>query len=288
MPKKPIQKSIFELERRVDISEKISDIEFQLRDNKITCKDHHSRTIMSLINQAMQTWPYREGNSGISSYLDKKGIQFDSDEHRTIDDIYYTLELYLNLLYWAPEHERRRSVTIEFEFSGQTLEENLKQYIENIEFVLEQCNLAVRKRTADKRFPQYVITKRDADVDATIEVAPEISEILLSYLDIRNSKDIAFKKKAIRDIADYLEPKRKEYSSTSYSSLCDSLFYGFNSFGIRHNNKNQQKLPKAKFIDLCDKLFYMSLHLIQSDRVKLLKAEIDSYKSVSKCPNGQC
>lgn len=280
MQKRSKQKTIFDLERRMDPFEEIEDIQIHLENTQVACKSYESLTVMALINRAIQTWPYREGDSTISAYLDKRGIKFDlkSDEGVSIDDVYYTLELYLNLLYWAPEYDRNRVTLTEFDFGGTSLRESLQQYIEDIVYFFEQCNMTVRKRKGKKDFPQYVVTKRDAAVDATIEQAPEISEILLSYLDIRNAKDEEFKKKAIRDIADYLEPKRKYYNGTAYKGLCESLFYAFNTFDIRHNNEKQKKLRKPQRMELYDKLFQMSLHLIQSEQIKEYKDQIDGYK----------
>lgn len=41
-----------------------------------------------------------------------------------------------------------------------------------------------------KDYIQYIITKRDAGVDAVLEQAPELSETLLEYLDLRNADAI--------------------------------------------------------------------------------------------------
>ena len=62
-------------------------------------------------------------------------------------------------------------------------------FLQNIAALLEKCNWTVREKKM-KDYIQYIITKRDAGVDAVLEQAPELSETLLEYLDLRNADAI--------------------------------------------------------------------------------------------------
>lgn len=154
-----------------------------------------------------------------------------------------------------------------------------ERFIENIEYILEQNNMAVREVVSDCQV-QYRIYKRSAHVDAVLECAPELSEVLLSYLDIRNSKDEQFKKYTLKALADYLEPNRRNYNGTAYKGLCDDVFTVFNKCNIRHNDKNQIKLPKKKRMELYDSTFKMCLHLLQMQEVNDYKLKVEEIKQL--------
>ena len=273
------RKSIFDLERRSSLVEDFNNLCDDFKRKKIQ-KDY---TIMSLIEESICDWEFREGAGNIDLYLDNKQININSSKRSpyTKDEkIIFTLELYINLLKWAPRHiEKKKTILDSLNFGQIPLENVLNPYIENIIFILEQINMTVRKRELSNGSYQYVVTKRDADVDATLESAPEIAEVLLSYLDIRYSRDLVFKKNALANIAGYLEPKKNDYKSTEYYGLCKSLFFAFNSFGIRHNDDKQIQLGEDEQMDIYDKIFRMAVHLIQASQVKEFNEIIDSYRT---------
>ena len=140
-------------------------------------------------------------------------------------------------------------------------------------------NMRVRKITM-KGTPQYVISKRDAQVDAVIEAVPELSEVLLSYLDVRNRNDEDAKKAVLKAIADYLEQRRKDnyYKGTEYNSLCEDLFTVFNNASIRHQNKQQWKLKTSARITLYDQTFKAAIHLLQKEDVDAFQAAVKDVK----------
>lgn len=281
MVKKGFRKSIFDLESRVDLVEELHDLREDMKNTIVSCNEVKSKAVISILDESITDWPYREGSSSIHLYMRKRlyseypRLLFPEDENA----VFY-FELYLNLLHWAPEHYNGKPDPFDLILKNPPLEESLKRFIENITFVLEKCNMNVREDKVNA-FPQYIITKRDAQVDTTIDIVPELSEVLLSYLDIRNQHDEVFKKNAIKTIADYLEPKRKTFKGTGYSGLCDYVFYAFNRLGIRHNNKEQVTLKKSERMKLYDVLFRMTMHLIQKEKMDECMSFIEAIKTGS-------
>ena len=279
MNKHLTRKSIFDIERRNNFIEDFKNLCEDFKTKKI----RNNFTIMTLIEESICDWEFREGAGSISLYLDNKQININSSKRSPYtkeEKVIFTLELYINLLKWAPRHlENRKTFLDSINFGQIPLESELRPYIENILFILEQRNMTVREVKLNNGSLQYIVTKRDADVDATLEVAPELSEVLLSYLDVRNSHDVNFKRTALGIIAGNLEQKRNYYKETEYKGLSESLFFVFNRFGIRHNDKKQIKLSESEQIEIYDKAFRMAIHLIQASQVKEFKQIIDSYKS---------
>ena len=238
------RKNIFELERRTDL---VSDFRFTVTDlekTNVITKSLGNMSLKQLINDCIKTWPYRQGASSIPSYASAKGFDiYDIDDET---DILYNYELFLNLLHWAPTYDRNRADMLSFDDSS-TIVEECARCIENIEYKLEMVNMRVREITTGET-PQYVISKRDANVDVVIEAVPELAEALLSYLDVRNRNDENAKKAVLKAIADYLEQKRKDkcYQGTEYNRLCENLFAVFNNATIRHKNSQQWKLKKPE------------------------------------------
>lgn len=284
----PLRKTIFELECRSDL---VSDFTITVTDldtTKVTTKALGSIYLKQLLNECIKTWPYRQGASSISSYASAKRFNvFDTDKEA---DILYSYELFLNLLHWAPTYDANRADILSFSDSS-TVHEECARCIENIEYKLEMINLRVRKITTGKT-PQYVISKRDAQVDSVIEAVPELSEVLLSYLDVRNRNDEEAKKAILKAIADHLEQKRKDkcYQGTEYSRLCENLFIVFNNASIRHKNSQQWKLKKPERMRLYDQTFKAAIHLMQMEDVRdfndtvsdLKKKQTESAKSQSQ------
>ena len=276
--KTSMRKSIFDLECRVDFGEEFKDIIGDLQNSKISV-GLRTTAVFAALEESIKDWPYRSGSSSILSYMKKRLYGSNSKQLFSDEEIaLYYLELYINLLHWVPKHYDMMADPYDLHIGGLPISASLDRFIEDISFILEQCNMRVRE-VQSPVFPKYVITKRDADVDATIDVAPELSEVLLSYLDIRNAKDEEFKKSAIKIIADYLEPKRHSFDGTGYKGLCDDVFYAFNGISVRHNNAKQVSLKKADRMKLYDALFRMSLHLIQKERMDEYRGFIKEIKN---------
>lgn len=277
-----LRKTIFELERRTDL---VSDFRFTVVDlemTNVTTKSLGSMSLKQLLNECIRTWPYRQGANSIFSYASAKG--FDIFETEDEEYILYNYELLLNLLHWAPTYDRNRADMLSFDDSS-TIVEECARCIDNIEYNLEMVNMRVRSIDIGKT-PQYVISKRDANVDAAIEAVPELSETLLSYLDIRNRNDEDAKKTVLKAIADYLEDRHKSkfYRGTTYASLEDNLFTVFNRAGIRHGDKKQWSLRKPARMKLYDQTFKAAIHLLQMEDMKEFNDTVSALKQQEK-PN---
>ena len=270
------RKTIFDLERRNDL---VSDFKFTVDDlekTTVTTKSFSSLSMKQLLNDCIKTWPYRQGANSIPSYASAKGFEVFDTENET--DILYNYELFLNLLHWAPTYDINRADILDFNDSS-TVREECFRCIENIEYKLEMVNMRVRE-IAKGETSQYVISKRDANVDAVIEVVPELSEALLSYLDVRNQNDEDAKKAILKVIADCLEQKRKDkcYQGTEYNRLCENLFAVFNNASIRHKNSQQWKLKKSERMKLYDQTFKAAIHLMQMEDVKNFNDAVSELK----------
>lgn len=229
--KKNTRKSIFELERRTDLREEFRQL--------IRNKDDSLEEALASI----KTWPYRQASTSVESFAEKHGFSFNTPE--TDEDIIYSLELMVNLLHWAPIYKNNiRSIFDTNIEGGEAFTDACNRHLENIAFILESANMHEREIN-EKPTTKYIIGKRDPDVDAVLESVPSLSDILLSYLDIRNQKDEDAKKRILRAIEDYLEPIRRNYKNTAYNGLCDDLFVVFNKCGIRHNDKKTMEFKKS-------------------------------------------
>lgn len=270
------RKTIFDLERRNDL---VSDFRFTVIDLEktiVTTKSLGKLSLEQLLNDCIKTWPYRQGATSISSYA--SAHEFDIYDIDDEVDILYNYELFLNLLHWAPTYDRNRVDPIPFDNSS-TVGEECFRCIENIEYKLEMVNMRVRE-VATEKTPQYIISKRDAQVDVVIEAVPELSEVLLSYLDVRNRNDENAKKAVLKAIADHLEQKRKDkcYQGTEYNRLCENLFAVFNNASIRHKNSQQWKLKKAERLKLYDQTFKAAVHLLQKEGVDSFNSMVNDLK----------
>lgn len=270
------RKTIFDLERRSDL---VSDFKFTVVDlekTNVTTKSLGKLSLKQLLNECIKTWPYRQGANSIPSYASALGFDIFETEDET--DILYNYELFLNLLHWAPAYDISRASVFSIS-DGSTISEECARCIENIEYKLEMVNMRVRKITT-KETPQYVISKRDVQVDAVIETVPELSEALLSYLDVRNSNNEDVKKAVLKAIADYLEDRHKSkyYKGTMYASLENNIFTVFNKVGIRHGDKKQWNLRKPERMKLYDQTFKAAIHLMQMEDVKCFNDNISNLK----------
>lgn len=275
------RKSIFSLERRSDL---ISDFRFTIIDlekTKVTTKSLGTISLKQLLDECIKTWPYRQGADSIVSYA--SALEFDVFETDDETDILYNYELFLNLLHWAPTYDINRAGMLSFyTIDDSTINVECARCIENIEYKLEMINMRVRT-VASGKTPKYIISKRDAQVDSIIESVPQLSDALLSYLDVRNQNDEDAKKAVLRTIADYLEDrhKTKYYKGTMYAGLEDAIFTVFNKAGIRHGDKKQWKLKKPEKMKLYDKTFKAAIHLLQKEDVDVFQTTVKELKQQS-------
>ena len=273
-------KSIFEIESRIDLNEELTTIQNEFSKVEISTGLKDGVIINSLLSEVFKTWPFREGASNMETYMRRKGLSYrnHSDNYTDNEIAIYYFELLVNILYYAIEYESKMpKLPVLFSSNSSSTEVVLHQYLENIEYILEQNNLRIRKED-DSEGVRYFISKRNETVDSVIESNPEIADILLSYLDVRNSNDIDFKKMANRAIADYLEPKEKAFKGTMYKSLCDTLFFAYNKCNIRHNDGKQIKMTKKQQVTLYDNAFKIALHLLSVEDVKNRQKWIDDFR----------
>lgn len=260
--------SIFYLERRVDLKDSFYNILKDLEDTPIKLGIYETMPLYQCINKNIKTWPYRHASNSIEMFADYHGF---SISDRTEEDILFSVELFANLLKWTQKCEAyKKELFGKFQYLY-NVDQECERCFANIEYILEMVNMKLRVHSLDNQFPCYIVSKRDAAVDAVLENVPELADVLLSYLDVRNQNDYNAKRIILKQIADYMEPRRPEYNGTAYHHLCKNLFKVFNECGIRHNNDRQIILPLQTKMALYDSSFKVAIHLLQ-------KATIDDFQ----------
>lgn len=271
--------SIFTIERRKNFSESFTKFYEDLQ-TLVNTSSGVKYKIIDYLNYCIRYWPHRCGATGLDDYMREIGVDITHAEENK--DLLLILELLINLLHWAPKQNTNDCSGFDISFIKNEVKNEAERLIENTEYLLEQCcNMTVRE-VDDDEFPKYYITKRSAQVDAAVEMVPDLSDVLLGYWDIRNADDSAYKEKALIAIYGYLEPKRKGYNGTSCSTICEEFFACMNSFGIRHKTKNQVGINYVERNDIYDKLFYMALYVLQSENVNEFKDEMKALRESSK------
>ena len=281
------RKSIFELERRVNLQEEYGNIIEYLQKNRV-CDGLFSGTLYSILDHSVRTWRYRGTAFSIETYLKQIDVRrpeqvLPFEEDVRDDEVLCVFELLLNLI----KHSFSFMELLNFDmfFAQVSSQDNmydegsylfhLKFVLGNIIYILEKINMKAVV-TDDK----IIIIKRNPDVDSVLEMAPSLSNNLLGYLDFRNAHDIEYKRRVLKEIADYLEPKRKSYNGSTYKNLADCLFFAYNKFFIRHNNTDQISFNSETDLEkMYDKIFTASLHLIRGEKVGDIINEINLYKN---------
>ena len=272
------RKTIFDLERRCNLNSEYQILLSDLRETLVTSSAIRRMKLYSLLDESIKTWPYRQAAISISSYAYNHGFYI--DDAQDDEELLFNIELIINLLHWAPHYESQCADPYDMDWEmTSTVSGNCDRCLENISFFLEQINMRIRKKDMEPS-PQYYISKRDAQVDAVIEAVPELSEALLSYLDVRNQNDENAKESVLKAIADYLEQKRKDkyYKGTEYYSLSENIFTVFNNASIRHKNDQQWKLRKPVKMKLYDQTFKAAIHLLQMEDVRAFNAMVEELK----------
>lgn len=269
--------SIFTIERRKDFPAAFTKFFEDLQSVVITSTGD-SYKMFEYLNRCLRYWPQRCGATGIDDYL--KGIGVDITNPKEDKDLLLTLELLINLLYWAPKQDFNDDQNTDFSIAlkKNDVENETGRLIGNAEYLLEQCcNMTIRE-AEDDEFPKYYITKRNSHVDGAVIAVPELSDVLLGYMDVRNADDIEYKKSALTTIYAYMEPRRKEYKALACSAVSEEFFTSMNSFGIRHNTKSQVRMQAKKKMAVCDKLFMLAVYVLQTVEVNEYKNELKALR----------
>lgn len=268
-----IMNSIFTIERRKNFQETFDRFIEDLK-TPVTTSNNAGYKMITYLNRCIRYWPHRCGAVSIEDYLN--AIAVDVTKPKDDRDRLLILELYINLLHWAPKQDflDNKSDILSFPYKKDEIENETERLLKNVAYILEQCcNMNIRE-IDDSVFPKYRITKRNVRVDAAAVAVPELAEILLGYFDIRNEDDLDYKKTALTSIYSYLEPRRKEFKEHACSSICEEFFAAMNNFGIRHNTKAQIRLQANKKKSVCDRLFMMAVYVLQTQEVLQYKNEL--------------
>ncbi len=269
--------SIFTIERRKDFSVSFAGFFADLNSIVVTSTGVNLK-VYEYLNYCIRYWPHRCGAIGIDDYL--KGIGVDITDPKNDNDLLLTLELLINLLYWAPQQDNmdEGNTELSFGFKKNDVNNESERLIHNAEYILEQCcNMTVR-REENARFPKFYITKRNTYVDAAVVAIPKLSDVLLGYYDVRNGDDLEYKISVLISLYGYMEPRRKEYKALACSSVSEEFFACMNTFGIRHNTQSQVRMQSKKKRRICDKLFLMAVYVLQATTVNDYKNELKALR----------
>lgn len=264
--------SIFTIEQRLDFNELFTSFLKDLQSTKVEV-GIEEYTMFNYLNRSLRYWPHRCGAKSMTEYLQLRGVDF-NDKLSGKERLCF-LELVINLLYWAPRQESiDKSIDEDncFSLKKTQIQIESERLLDDAEYMLEQCcSIWIREEEAEE-YPKYLVTKKNASVDAAVIAAPELSNLLLSYFDLRNEKDEFFKRSALIEMNRYLEKDKNTYKSLTCSSIFNEFTAAMNKFDIRHGDTRQIELENP--IELYDKLFLMGIYVLQTKNVNKLKEEV--------------
>lgn len=269
-------KSIFNLENRTDLKTEV------FRIGKITAQKEFSIlgdsekifTFWELVDSCFELWPYRYTATNSSEYFKLKGISKNLQKMSN-EEYFYYLQFIFDFINWFDGCENFSIIQKKFENELHTLllDNSLKLLIilQNIRTIAELCNYNIKKVGEHCTF-----IKRDADVDSilpALENEENIRLALLEYNDFRIENDIKQKRIILKQIGDYLEPRRKFYNSYN-KTLTDCIFNLLNKMKIRHFDADQKEFSDQEYLDWYDKLYKMMIHLIRTSTIVEIQNEV--------------
>lgn len=101
------RKSIFELERRMELKDVFDGIIDNFKETNISSKMFSVSSLLNCLFLSIKTWPYRNGATQVKKYAQYHGFCFNG---KSDEDMFYTLELLLNLYYWFIRCESLRRI----------------------------------------------------------------------------------------------------------------------------------------------------------------------------------
>lgn len=273
-------KSIFDLEKRTDLKKECLRLEKYLNTEQFcilkSLKPYY--TFWDMVDSFIEFWPYRYTATNIEDYFNFYELPFEAAIMNN-EQCFYYLQIVLDIIMWLNDQKENYNLdSTHFELS--VLEENNKDRFytitNNISLIAELSNYDIEKINE-----HYTFVKKDADVDSILhqlETEEDLRLVILSYNDFRIEKNIDEKAKRLKKIADWLEPKRKDFEKYN-KPLTSDIFYILNNANIRHNNNKQLNLSTEETLSLYNDLFTMMIHLIRSENIKNIQTKINQLKN---------
>ncbi len=263
-----MRKSIFEIEKRIDIQEEFD--KFMLTFLEQSTVSYHYNLFSYyhfLSNYVFNKWEYRDTFIDMDVYLEHIGLSQDIIGGRCkIKEVEFLnfLEFIANMHILICNDRELRNL----EYRNDKIKNIISH---NVPIILEKMNYEY-----ELEGDRIVIRKRDADVDSILENVPDdISDLLLDYNDIRNN-DKETKKTILKKIDLYLESgSNKKIFKNLDTKLLDSIGTIVNKMGINHPISEEPYLSFSddELISWYDKCFKMMIHLIRSKDINEIKKE---------------
>lgn len=265
--------SIFDIEERKSFSDSFFAFYNDIYNGFVIVKGKRKR-LKEYLNYCFKYWHYREGKTSIWEYLESKGVDCEAVEAK--QDKLMVMELFINLLYFMPIQTKADNPFDLMLDENSTVMRESNRLITNAEYILEKCcNMSVRAIECEMGV-QYRISKRDFAVDSAVEAAPDLSDVLLGYYDMRNANDINYKESALTTLYKHLEPSRKAYRECPIKAVSEEFFRGLNEFGIRHNKTGQLSEEQKKL--LYDNLFRIGIFILQAKEAYTIREELEALR----------
>lgn len=258
-----MRQSIFDIENRLNISEEFMKFVETFEEKNIYYR-YNSFSYFAFVDKyVFNLWKDRDTFIDLTSYFEHIGI----DENILDGNIDIPEEKFLNFIEFILNIQ---NVIIKNFISLPTTDVKLKNIIShNIPIILEKMNYEAYKNN-----DRIYLRKRDADTDSILEVVEEdISDLLLSYNDIRNN-NLEAKRSILKKIDLYIEKDKKIYKSYD-TKLYDSIGTIVNKMGVNHpiNESPFKEMPNDEILMWYDKCFKMMIHLIRWKEINKIKSE---------------
>lgn len=261
--------SILELDQRFDIENETNKLEedFVKRD-----LFNSGENLVSLINKHILKIPFNKTSRNINEYFLERSIgrRFGTDD---IEIYLYRTNFYLNFFSWyfenicQPQHSHWKHNLIQANF-----------IIEIIKFTLEKINYCSTSLEKDENynFTRIIFTKRNVEVDSVLPfVNKDIRIDLLTYLDFRIENNLIEKEAIIGRIYKDLEERKEALNIDPYKPLFRSTKQALNFSRHIHS-----ELTISEKINICDKSFYLYIHLIRWPEIRKYQETLKSFADI--------